>query len=168
MVDLAQIAERAYFHPATKARTSIKKVLPAVLSTSTYLREKYQKPVYGITIPSKNFEKFTWWKMENETLLDPYGQLGSLTQEMLDDISDNSVDSEVLDVDIQIAEGGAAAMAFARLQFENLSAESRNKIKDALLRYCELDTLAVVMISEAWQAWAFPGRLKSIEVSQSI
>jgi len=52
MVDLAKIAEHAYFHPETKARVSIKKVLPAVLKTSEYLRQKYQRPIYGIEIPS--------------------------------------------------------------------------------------------------------------------
>jgi hypothetical protein len=53
MVDLAKIAERAYFHPETKARVSIKKVLPAILKTSEYLRQKYQRPIYGIEIPSR-------------------------------------------------------------------------------------------------------------------
>ena len=50
-----------------------------------------------------------------------------------------------------IAEGGAAATAYARLQFEELDHQSREKICSALLRYCELDTLAMVMVVEAWQ-----------------
>ena len=53
--------------------------------------------------------------------------------------------------ELVIAEGGAAATAYARLQFEDISADSRQKIKEALLRYCELDTLAMVMIVEAWR-----------------
>ncbi len=51
-----------------------------------------------------------------------------------------------------IAEGGAAATAYARLQFEDMKDETRQKINAALLRYCELDTLAMVMITQAWQA----------------
>ena len=40
-----------------------------------------------------------------------------------------------------IAEGGAAATAYSRLQFEQMDAQTRDRIKSALLRYCELDTL---------------------------
>ena len=50
-----------------------------------------------------------------------------------------------------IAEGGAAATAYARLQFEDMQVETREKINQALLRYCELDTLAMVMIVQAWK-----------------
>jgi hypothetical protein len=54
----------------------------------------------------------------------------------------------------EIAEGGAAAAAFARLQFESLTEQQRSNIKNALLRYCELDTLAMVIIVEAWREWS--------------
>ena len=40
--------------------------------------------------------------------------------------------------------------AYARLQFEDLSPNRRKEIEAGLLRYCELDTLAMVMIFEAW------------------
>lgn len=72
---------------------------------------------------------------------------------MLGDLGEDQAELEALDVDIEIAEGGAAAMAFARLQFEDLTPQTRAAIKAALLRYCELDTLAMVMIVEAWREW---------------
>jgi hypothetical protein len=53
--------------------------------------------------------------------------------------------------DLVIAEGGAAATAYARLQFEDMKPETREKINAALLRYCELDTLAMVMIVQGWR-----------------
>lgn len=53
--------------------------------------------------------------------------------------------------ELVIAEGGAAATAYARLQFEDLNSDAREHIRNALLRYCELDTLAMVMIVEAWK-----------------
>ena len=53
--------------------------------------------------------------------------------------------------DLVIAEGGAAATAYARLQFEDMKPETRDKINAALLRYCELDTLAMVMIVQGWK-----------------
>ena len=65
--------------------------------------------------------------------------------------------AEIFDTEddgFEIAEGGAAAAAFARLQFECLSDQQRSNIKNALLRYCELDTLAMVMIVEAWKDWS--------------
>jgi hypothetical protein len=154
MVDLAVIAERAYFHPDTKARVSIKKVLPAVLKTSEYLRQKYQRPIYGIEIPSKNYKGFSWWEERGGALIDPYQRLKELTVQMLGDLGEGQAELEALDVDIEIAEGGAAAMTFARLQFEDLTPQTRAEIKAALLRYCELDTLAMVMIVEAWREWS--------------
>ena len=41
-------------------------------------------------------------------------------------------------------------MAYARLQFEDLNKEARLRITDSLLRYCELDTLAMAMVVQAW------------------
>jgi hypothetical protein len=50
-----------------------------------------------------------------------------------------------------VAEGGAATTAFARLLFETMNPATRAKINAALLRYCELDTLAMVMVVQAWK-----------------
>ena len=52
-----------------------------------------------------------------------------------------------------IAQGGAATIAWARFQFEETATLERDKVADALRRYCELDTLAMVMIFEAWREW---------------
>jgi len=47
-----------------------------------------------------------------------------------------------------IADGGAALTAFGKLQYTDMSEEERLEIKNSLLKYCELDTLAMVMIYE--------------------
>ena len=156
MVDLNEIAKRTYFHPETKGRTSIKKVLPAVLRTSQFLKDKYQKPIYGAdalipgAIQSLNLKDFTWWQLEGGAVADPYGKLKTIVDDMLGEEGEGILDAE----ELEIAEGGAAAMAFGRLQFEDLNDQDRKRIKNALLRYCELDTLAMVMIVEAWKDWA--------------
>jgi len=156
MVDLNEIAKRTYFHPETKGRTSIKKVLPAVLRTSHFLKNKYQKPIYGAdpsipnSIQSLNLKEFTWWQLEDGAVADPYGKLKTIVDDMLGEEGEGILDAE----ELEIAEGGAAAMAFGRLQFEDLTDQDRKRIKNALLRYCELDTLAMVMIVEAWKDWA--------------
>lgn len=153
MVDLNEIAKRTYFHPETKGRTSIKKVLPAILKTSKFLKNKYQKPIYGAdvsienSIQSLNLKDFTWWQLEGGAVADPYGKLKTIVDDMLGEEGEGILDAE----ELEIAEGGAAAMAFGRLQFEDLINQDRKRIKNALLRYCELDTLAMVMIVEAWK-----------------
>ena len=43
-------------------------------------------------------------------------------------------------------------MAYAKIQFEEMSEYERNALESGLLKYCELDTLAMVMLIEAWQA----------------
>jgi hypothetical protein len=47
-----------------------------------------------------------------------------------------------------IKDGGAALTAFGKVQYTNMSEMERELIKNALLKYCELDTLAMVMIWE--------------------
>jgi hypothetical protein len=44
--------------------------------------------------------------------------------------------------------GGAAITSYGLTQYTNMSPEERNKLSKSLLKYCELDTLAMVMIYE--------------------
>jgi hypothetical protein len=150
MVDLCAISSKCYFHEYTNGRNSLKVVLPSLFNVSQYLRDTYSKPIYGAPngIPSFNFKSnvgFTWFDPSSNNY-DPYYILKSLAYDLLPtDIEE--FDDEETSI---IAEGGAAAMAYARLQFEDLDNETRLRIKDSLLRYCELDTLAMVMVIQAW------------------
>lgn len=147
LYDLAELAERAFFHPATKARSSIKAVLPAVLGSSDCLRQRYGRPVYGELggIPSRNFTNFQWWRDGGNGPEDPYRMLGAICPD-LPEIADSNEEAA-------IASGGAAAAAYARLQAEDLSPKGQQELQRALKRYCELDTLAMVMVVEAWRDW---------------
>lgn len=141
MVDLKKIAEEGYFHPATKGGNSIKQVLPAALSSSPYLRERYSKPIYGAQdgIPSRNFNEIAWWQADQDGKpKDPY--------KILRDLTSQSTDSG------GIAEGGEAAMAYGQLQDPDLCQKQRDAVEASLKRYCELDTLAMAMIAQAWIA----------------
>ena len=51
----------------------------------------------------------------------------------------------------EVGEGGAAMIAYAKLQYCELPDAEREAIRTALLRYCELDTLAMVMLYEYWK-----------------
>ena len=153
MVDLCNLAGKAYFHPDTQGSSSIKKVLPAILKGSDLLKTKYSRPIYGAPggMPSLNFtppEGFAWIDVSADgTVSDPYGRLKAMARDMLPEgVNERAGDDSI------IAEGGAAATAYARLQFEQMDTLMRDRIKSALLRYCELDTLAMAMIVEAWRA----------------
>lgn len=148
MVDLCKLAEHYYFHPVTKGSCSIKKVLPAVLQSSSLLRDRYSAPVYGSeTGPtSLNFKNWSWWQPQagSDTPCDPYRLLEPVYQ------NDGLGSAGEAEADDTLSDGGAAMNAYGRLQFETLSTEERERLCLALLKYCELDTLAMVMI---WQAW---------------
>ena len=147
MVDLCALSEKSYFHPDTKGSNSIKKVLPALLKASEKLRQMYSQPIYGSPqgVPSLNYASeagFAWIDQGASGTLDPYAKIKELGRQLLPP----NVGDEVV-----IAEGGAAATAYARLQFESLESETRELINSALLRYCELDTLAMVIVIQGWQ-----------------
>jgi hypothetical protein len=74
MVDLCRLAEKAFFHPATKGSNSIKKVLPAVMQSSDYLKRRYSQPIYGAKggIRSLNYVDQVWWQEVNGAVVDPY------------------------------------------------------------------------------------------------
>ena len=48
-----------------------------------------------------------------------------------------------------INQGGMAMTAYNFTQFNKINDAERSSIAQALLRYCELDTLAMVMVVEA-------------------
>ena len=145
MVDMCELVKRYYYDPAMKGSNSIKTVLPAILNSSAFLRDKYSKPIYGTQeIPSLNYNNWTWIKFENNKVIDPY----KLLPKMFEDVSDK--DFILLNND-QVRDGGAAMTAYAMLQFTEMTDYERNEIKKALLKYCELDTFAMVMIYEGWK-----------------
>jgi hypothetical protein len=148
MVDLCELSKRAFFHPLTKGSNSIKKVLPAIMTCSDYIKEKYSSPIYGAKpgMTSLNFSNQIWWQSIDGNVLDPY----KLLPPVFNDVSESELEQIESGDEFEISQGGAASTAYARLQFESLPDNERTYIKNALLRYCELDTLAMVMIMEGW------------------
>ena len=145
MIDLCKISEKSFYHKDTKGSSSIKKVLPALFKISKFLQDTYSKPIYGANqgIPSKNFSGnngYAWYN-KDEAFHDPYILLKDIAKEIAGSTSNAVI----------IAEGGSAATAYARLQFEDMDAKERLQYKGSLLRYCELDTLAMAMVVEAWK-----------------
>jgi hypothetical protein len=147
MVDMLNLVKWYFYDPATNGSNSIKQVLPAILNSSDYLREKYSRSVYGTDqIPSHNFKNKVWVEIEerNGVVKDPYLLLGPMFQDA--DKCDQLISSNE-----EIKDGGAAMTAYAKMQFEEMSDYERNVLTNSLLKYCELDTMAMVMIYEAWK-----------------
>ena len=151
MIDMCELVKRYYYSPDMRGSNSIKKVLPAILNSSRVLQEKYSKPIYGAQggITSLNYNNWKWIEFDNDSVKDPY----KLLPKMFQDVSDK--DFELLSDSEELNNGGAALTAYARLQFEEMTDYERQEIHQALLKYCELDTLAMVMIYEAWRDMVF-------------
>ncbi len=64
--------------------------------------------------------------------------------------SNNQIESTSLEGLID-CEGGAAMIAYCKLQFSEIPEVQREVLINGLLRYCELDIMAMVMIYEYWQ-----------------
>jgi hypothetical protein len=147
MVDMCELVKKFYYDPDTKGSNSIKHVLPSILNRSAYLQKKYSEAIYGAGdgIKSLNFKNWQWIHNEAGKIKDPYKCLPKL----FDDVSDHNFD--LISQEDELRNGGAAMIAYARMQFSEMSGYEHEQLEKALLKYCELDTLAMVMLFEGWQ-----------------
>lgn len=127
MIDMKDWVMDYYYSPTMKGSNSIKVVLPAILNDSRYVREKYTN----------------WVKINDEgAVINPYQLLPPVFD------SFDRLTFEPLMEEDDIADGGAAMCAFNLMQFSEITDAEKLKITKALLTYCELDTLAMVMLFE--------------------
>jgi hypothetical protein len=149
MVNLYDLVLRYYYPPSAHGSNSLKKILPAIINDSDYLKNKYGTPgVYGkaFNVKSLNFDDQVWISPDHK--MDPYKTL----PKVFDEYSPETLDNLIKNFE-GLADGGAALTAYGYLQFSHIPDEQRERIKNALLRYCELDTLAMVMLVEGWREW---------------
>ena len=150
MIDLCDMVKKYFYHPLTKGSNSIKKILPAILNESKHLQAKYSKPVYGSGIKSLNFKDKIWIEMESgsKSVKDPYKLLPPIFEDHnLNDEINNFISQNDME---ELADGGAAMTAYNLIQFTDGFLSVNEALQSALLKYCELDTLAMVMIWEYW------------------
>ncbi len=121
MVDMNQLTLSHYYHPLMKGRTSIKKVLDAIWQVNPSLRSRFPKYV----------------KEGNGELLSPHKSLPPLL-----------IDGK----DVFVNEGTGAITAYQSMLYGPQKSDPiiRDQWKNLLLQYCELDTLAMVMIYWHW------------------
>lgn len=144
MVDLHRLIKEYYYNPLTKGSISLKYMLPACLNTSELLKSKYSQTLAKLNISSKNFSsEHIWLQLDGDRVESPYKMLPPLFEnwEPLD------LEDTISDIE-DVADGGAALTAYAKLQYQDMSDKEREEITKGLLKYCELDTLAMVMVYE--------------------
>ena len=144
MIDIRKVVLNYYYNPLTKGSNSIKELLPAILETDTNLQNRYSKSIGDIGLSSLNFDKnHVWIKKENGKVVNPYKMLPALFSDW------NSIQKDVLIGGIEdISNGGEAMTAYAKLQYVDMLEKEREELISGLKKYCELDTLAMVMIYE--------------------
>ena len=126
IVDMNDLAIKYYFHPIMKGQTSIKVTLPAVLAATNSSRIKNWLSA----------EKL-WLADEQGKIANPYNLLPYF---------------EMYNKSENVKDGTGAMRAYQDMLY---GADARNQTvkqeyKNALLRYCKLDTLAMLIIWEHW------------------
>ncbi len=126
IVDLNKVAIKCYFHPLMGARTSIKVTLPAVLSSAKSERIK------DLLRPESLLQLD-----ESGGLQDPYSLLPPF---------------EIYGQSENVQNGTGAMRAYQEMLYGDVSSDqaARLEYENALLRYCRVDTLAMVLIWEHW------------------
>ncbi|MGH7523080.1 MAG: DUF2779 domain-containing protein [Gemmatimonadales bacterium] len=122
VVDLHRICVDSFFHPRMRGRTSIKVVLDALWKVDAPMRQRYTE----------------WMQLPADPAVGPYEGLPSIT-----------IQGRTLDV----ADGTGAMQAYTAMLYgaERHDAELRDAWRALLLRYCRLDTMAMVLIWDYWR-----------------
>ena len=125
IIDLCKMTREYYFHPQMKGSSSIKAVLPAIWQNTP---ELWKDP---------DFQDYV--DPSSDQQADPYKQLPDLPLD-----GGLSLDA--------IREGTGAIRAYEDIIFGRGATDKdyRGQVVEALLQYCKLDTLAMVMI---WKRW---------------
>lgn len=145
MVDLLRVVKDYYYHPFMGKHNGLKWVLPTILEDSDFLKAKYTRKIGELNITSRNFpDSHVWIEFDEKgAVKNPYKTLPPVFEGWTEDELEETV-SEMESIN----EGGAALTAYAKLQYAIMGDQERTTITSSLLKYCELDTLAMVMLVE--------------------
>ncbi|WP_445664799.1 DUF2779 domain-containing protein [Fodinibius sp. AD559] len=128
IADLSRLVKNFYYNREMESSLSIKDVLRSVMSYSTYLNEIYTKPY-----SSDNFDQIIWWQSDGQGgARNPYSVLTETG-------------------DSPIRRGTEAMVVYGKMIAQELDPERHKAYQNALLKYCELDTLAMMMIFQHWK-----------------
>jgi hypothetical protein len=122
LIDMHRMCVDGYLHPRMKGRTGIKYTLDAVWQEEDWIRREWEE----------------YLVVEGDRILSPYAGLPVI---------------RVGETEVAVAEGTGAIRAYEAMMYglERDDPNIKQEWKEALLRYCKLDTAAMVMI---WKYWA--------------
>ena len=128
IADLSRLVKNFYYNSEMESSLSIKDVLRSVMSHSSYLKD-----IYSRSYSSSNFDQIVWWQPNGEGgARNPYSILTETG-------------------DSPIRRGTEAMVVYGKMIAQKLDSERQKAYQNALLKYCELDTLAMLMIYQHWQ-----------------
>jgi hypothetical protein len=122
IVDLYDWARRDYYHPGMRGKTGIKAVLDALWKSDAVMRKQFE----------------AWTGMVADESRDPYASLPPV---------------EISGVVQDVHEGTGAMRAYQEMMYgaDKNDPEKKEMWAGLLQRYCELDTLSMVLILEHWR-----------------
>ena len=148
MIDLCRLASDYYYVDGSGGSSSIKKLLAPTMNASMRLKELYGARSYN----GRNFKDFQWYQQDKMgCAIDPYKILANIKPDYCER------DELLMEAMSSVTHGGGAATAYHLLQSHDVSDQSRKEVANSLLRYCELDTLSMAMIVQAWQGFLEEG-----------
>lgn len=128
IADLSRLVKHYYYNDRMENSLSIKDVLQSVLSFSSYLKQKYSEPYSG-----SNFDDIVWWQPDgNGQARNPYRILAGASA-------------------LPVQRGTEAMIVYSRMISRDLDKKEEESCRNSLMKYCELDTLAMLMICEHWR-----------------
>ena len=130
LADLGRLVRNYYYNTHMGNSLSIKDVVQAILTKSSDLKRIYSQPY-----ESANFDPVVWWQpVEGQKLVrNPYSILGDLKE------------------GLGVRRGSEAMYVYGKLLNDKLTESERLAYVNALLKYCELDTLSMLMIYQYWE-----------------
>ena len=122
IVDMHDWARRDYYNPGMRGRTSIKVVLDALWKSDAVMRKQFE----------------AWTGLPADASRDPYASLPPV---------------EISGVLQDVHEGTGAMRAYQEMMYgaDKNDPEKKEMWAELLQRYCELDTLSMVLILEHWR-----------------
>ena len=143
MIDMADLVRKVYYSPHAGGSNSIKRILPAIIHDCPRVAERYSqagKYGRGLEFSSRNFDDHVW--IRDDKNRDPYKTLLPLTD------FEGVTDVDLFDDLGEVSDGTAAMTAYNKLQWSFIGDAERLALRNSLLQYCELDTLAMVMLMQ--------------------
>jgi hypothetical protein len=130
LADLSRLVKNYYYNREMQNSLSIKDVLKSVLSVSDFLKAEYSEPY-----KSDNFESIRWWQQDeaDQRQISPYQILRRRQNAAA------------------VGRGTEAMVLYGKILTGALNRDQKKGALQSLQRYCELDTLAMVMIYEHWK-----------------